>query len=64
MYNYNIPHKLDSLIMNKNKANFSLIIWLFYNTTMGLCTDGFLSMCSLTNFMSMAHPGTSLKCQL
>ena len=29
MYNYNIPHKLDSLIMNKNKAKFSLIIWLF-----------------------------------
>ena len=30
MYNYNIPHKLDSLIMNKNKAKFSLIIWLFF----------------------------------
>ena len=29
MYNYYIPHKLDSLIMNKNKAMFSLIICLF-----------------------------------
>ena len=23
MHNYNIPHKLDSLIMNKNKAKFN-----------------------------------------
>ena len=29
MHNYNIPHKLDSLIMNKNKTKFTLIICLF-----------------------------------